>query len=291
MKRPASDRIRGLLYLLGAALAWSTGGLLIKLIDLDGLSLAGARSWFALIPLLIYMKVAGKHHPPPPARFTPPIVLGSIAYAGTVLFFVIATKETTAANAILLQYTAPIWVALMSPLLLREAIRPIDRVAAVVVVIGLALFTLDDVPTSARLGDLFALISGLFFAGCIMALRHGRAGSGLRMVLYGNVLAGLVGLPFLISAAPPALDFLPIALLGIGQLGLGYILFMAGIRHVSALEGALVPVLEPLLNPLWVVIGVGERPSIYSIAGGVIVIGAISWRAWRGTVERRALIR
>lgn len=287
MKTPTPDRIRGLLYLLGAALVWSTGGLLIKLIDLDGISLAGARSWFALIPLLIYMKYAGANHPRPPARFTTPIVLGSIAYAGTVLFFVVATKETTAANAILLQYTAPIWVALLSPLLLREAIRPIDWGAAVVVVLGLALFTLDDVPTSARLGDLFALISGLFFACCIMALRHGRAGSGLRMVLYGNVLAGLVGLPFLISAAPPAVEFLPIALLGIGQLGLGYILFMAGIRHVSALEGALIPVLEPLLNPIWVVIGVGERPSIYSIAGGIVVLAAISGRAWWGTMRRR----
>ena len=282
-----SDRLRGLLFLLGAALAWSSGGLLIKLVDLDGLSLAGARSWFALIPLLLYARFAGRSDRAAAPRFSMPIILGSIAYAGTVIFFVIATKETTAANAILLQYTAPIWVALLSPLFLREAIRPVDWWAAIVVVAGLALFTLDDVPTSARLGDLLALISGLFFACCIMALRHGRAGSGLRMVLYGNVLAGLVGLPFLLASPPPITELPGVALLGIGQLGLGYILFIRGIRHVSALEGALIPVLEPLLNPLWVVIGVGERPSIYSLVGGAIVLGAISWRAWRGTRERR----
>lgn len=262
---------------------------MIKMIDLDGVALSGARSWFALIPILLYLRFRSGSTSRAPLHRSDrlPILLGSIAYAGTVLFFVVATKETTAANAILLQYTAPIWVALLSPLLLKESITRVDWGAAILVILGMALFTLEDVSTSARLGDLLALISGLFFAGCIMSLRHGRSGSGLRMVLYGNLIAGLVGLPYLI-ASPPALESLPpILLLGVGQLGLGYILFIEGIKHVSALEGALVPVLEPLLNPLWVVIGVGEYPSVYSVVGGALVLSVITWRAWYGTKGSR----
>ena len=280
-----NTRLRGLLLLLGAALVWSTGGLMIKMIDLEGIALSGARSWFALIPILLYLRFRSGPTGKIPIRRDnrTPILLGSLAYAGTVLFFVIATKETTAANAILLQYTAPIWVALLSPLLLKESITRIDWGAAILVILGMALFALDDVSTSARLGDLLALISGVFFAGCIISLRHGRSGSGLRMVLYGNLIAGLVGLPFLLASPPSVESLPPILLLGVGQLGLGYILFIEGIKHVSALEGALIPVLEPLLNPLWVVIGLGEYPSVYSGIGGGVVLTVITWRAWYGT--------
>jgi len=277
-----SDHVRGSLLLIGAALAWSVGGLLIKLIGLDGLPLAGARSGIAAIPIGLWLRYG-----PRPAggdrvrgRLTLPVLAGSIAYAGTVILFVMATKQTTAANAILLQYTAPVWVAILSPLLLRESIGRVDVAAITLTLVGMAIFFVDDVSTAARLGDLLGIASGVFFAGCILALRYGRAGAGGWMVFYGNVLAALVGLPFLIGVSLPTGDLLPLVGLGVGQLGLGYLLFMLGIRHVSAVEGALIPVIEPILNPLWVLLAIGERPSLYSVLGGGIVLLAVGGRAW-----------
>jgi drug/metabolite transporter (DMT)-like permease len=267
--------------MIGAALAWSVGGLLIKVIDLDGLPLAGARSGIAAIPIGLWLR----YGPRPPGgdrvggRLTPPVIAGSIAYAGTVILFVMATKQTTAANAILLQYTAPVWVALLSPLLLKESIGRIDVAAIALTLLGMAIFFTDDVSTTARFGDLLGIASGIFFAGCILALRYGRAGAGGWMVFYGNVLAALVGLPFLYGVSIPAGDLAPLFGLGVVQLGLGYILFMLGIRHVSAVEGGLIPVIEPILNPLWVLLAIGERPSLYSILGGGIVLLAVGGRA------------
>lgn len=282
-----SERAGGILLLAGAALAWSTGGLLIKSIAIDGLPLAGLRSLIALLPIWLYLRyglrdAAGLR---PSAGITRPIVLGSIAYAGTVILFVMATRQTTAANAILLQYTAPVWVALLSPLVLRESASRIDVAAIGVTLLGMTLFFVDDVSTSARLGDLYGLLSGVFFAGCIMALRYGRSGAGGWMVFYGNLLAALLGLPFLIGVSIPSSEVLPLIALGVGQLGLGYILFMRGIRSVHAVEGALIPVIEPVLNPLWVLLALGERPSSWGVAGGIIVLTAV---AVRGTILARA---
>lgn len=277
-----SEQLRGSLFLVGAALAWSIGGLLIKLIDLDGLPLAGLRSGVATIPIWLFLR----YGPSPPGgdrvrgKLTGPVVAGSIAYAGTVILFVLATKQTTAANAILLQYTAPVWVALLSPLLLRESIGRIDVAAITLTLVGMAIFLVDDVSTSARVGDLFGIASGLFFAGCIIALRYGRAGAGGWMVFYGNLIAALIGIPFLIGTPVSTGDILPLFGLGVVQLGLGYILFMVGIRHVTAVEGALIPVIEPILNPLWVLLAIGERPSLYSLLGGGIVLLAVGGRAW-----------
>ena len=287
-----SERTQGILYLLSAALCWSLGGLLIKLVDLDPLGLAGARSGIAAVLIWAYLRrrSAMTPHIEPgivgSERFSfttqirkqKNVILGAIAYAGTVTFFVVATKQTTAANAILLQYTAPIWVAFLSPFLLREPTSRIDWIAVVVTFCGMGLFFIDDVATTARTGDLLAIIAGIFFALCIMALRKGRDGTAMRMVLYGNIIAALVCAPFLIGNSLPAEDILPLITLGVGQLGLGYIFFAKGIARVTAVEGALIPVLEPILNPLWVALAIGELPSYWSVVGGLVVLTAVTGR-------------
>lgn len=281
------DRRRGMLFLLLAALFWSMSGVLIKSVDVDGLPLGSMRSGLALIPIGLFILFDARRRNESAGRTllpTLPVALGAFAYAGTVVLFVMATRSTTAANAILLQYTAPLWVALLSPLMLRE---PTDRRAWISVILaigGVLLFFVDDVSATARIGDLYGLAAGLFFGFCIIALRHGRDGASLRMVFWGNVLALLIGLPFWIDAMPSASDIPAIVALGFGQLGAGYIFFALGIRHVGALAATLVVLLEPILNPIWVAWALGEIPSVYSLGGGAIVLAALTLNSLRRRV-------
>ncbi len=266
-----NDRTQGVLALVGAALLWSFGGLFVKMISIAPMATAGARSLIAFVVVLLYARRI-------PRRITRGQLLGAIAYAGTVTCFVLATKSTTAANAILLQYTAPIWVALLSPWLLREKIGPIDWGAIVVVIGGMLLFFVDRLDTGHLGGDLLAVVSGVFFALGIIALRRERHGSPLTIVILGNLITAVIGLPFLIGSLPTSTDMLFLLPLGVLQLGFGYILFAYGVRYVTAIEGTLIPMLEPILNPLWVAIFYMEYPSTLALLGGGIVVATVTAR-------------
>jgi drug/metabolite transporter (DMT)-like permease len=266
-----TDRTRGVLYLTAAALFWSLGGLLIKLVDMPAMAVAGGRSAIAAVVILAYVRR-------PRITFSRGQILGAIAYAGTVAFFVMATKNTTAANAILLQYTSPVWVALASHRLLREPITGIDWATIALTLGGMVLFMLDGLTSGGMDGNILAVISGVFFAGTVVALRMERHGSSIEIVLLGNILTALIGLPFAIGSAPGVDDLLFLLVLGVVQLGLGYIFFVKGVKHVSAIESALIPVMEPLLNPLWVALFYGELPSLIAFAGGAVVISAVTAR-------------
>lgn len=268
-----TQRSTGILFLLAAALCWSTGGLLIKLIDLDAAGLAGARSAIAALTIWLYIRTFR-------IRFSRRLVLGALAYTGTVILFVMSTKTTTAANAILLQYTAPVWVALLSPWLLREPISRVDWLAILLTLGGMGTFFLEKLSIQAQIGNIYAIVSGIFFALCVIALRLGRDGSAIHMVLLGNILTAAICTPFLIGDSLPSEDILPLIILGVGQLALGYILFSKGIAHVSAIDGALIPVIEPILNPLWVALAVKEEMSVYSVIGGAIVLTAVTGRGF-----------
>ena len=268
-----NDQAKGVIFLMLAAAFWSFGGLWIKLITLDSLVIAGGRSAIAAVMIALLARGASWKKP------TPAVWFGAIAYAGTVLLFVSATKLTTAANAILLQYTAPIYVALLSPLPLKERITRLDWLTVAAVMVGMSFFFMDQLSPDGMVGNLLAIVSGVFFALTVIALRRDHTrGASLQMVLVGNIITALVGLPFAVGVAPQGNDLLYLALLGIVQLGFGYILFVRGVGSVSAIEGALIPMLEPLLNPIWVMLFYGERPSLLSICGGFFVIAAVTVR-------------
>lgn len=267
-----SHHLRGILFVVGAALFWSFGGLWIKLVEMNGLAVAGGRSAIAAALVWMYMRGARP-------RMTREMLLGAVAYAGTVIFFVLANKNTTAANAILIQYTAPVYVALLSSRMLRERIGRLDWLTIVVVIGGMVLLMLDGLTSGGLFGNVLALVSGVFFALCVIAIRLGRGGNAIGMVLYGNVLTAVIGLPFAVATPPGANDLLYLALLGVVQLGLGYILFVEGLKSVSAIEGALLPVIEPVLNPVWVAIFASERPSVVTIIGGALIVGAVTLRS------------
>ena len=279
-----SDRTRGVLYLVAAALCWSFGGLLIKLIQLHPMAIAGGRSAIAAAAIWALARPVG-------GRLTRTQILGALCYAGTVVFFVLSTTATTAANAILLQYTAPIYVALVSHRVLAERITRVDWVAIVLVLAGMGLFFVEKLAGGALLGNLLAVASGMFFALNVVLLRKERDGSPMAIILLGNIIAAVIGLPFLAVTPPTLQDLLYLVPLGLFQLGLGYVLFVRGVRHVSAIEGTLVPVIEPLLNPLWVALFFGEQPSVYAILGGVVVVGTVTARGLYNALAARATSR
>lgn len=245
--------------------------MLIKSINAHPLAIAGVRSAIASVVFLI---ILGK----PRMNWTRVQMGAAASYAGTVIFFVIATKATTAANAIFLQYTAPIYVALLSSRLLKEKTKVLDWVTVLIVLGGMVLFFLDNLSTTGIMGNIFGIISGICFALQIIFLRMQKDGSPWESVFLGNIITAIIGLPFLTTAWPNAFDWVELLILGVVQLGLPYILYTIAIKHTTALEAILIPVIEPILNPLWVLLFLGEKPGSWSLIGGFIVLMAITIR-------------
>jgi DME family drug/metabolite transporter len=265
-----------LLFIFAAALVWSTGGLFIKWSSLGPVQLSFGRALFAAITVAFFTRREG-------FGFNYLTAITSILYAGLVLCFVIATKQTTAANAIFLQYTAPVYLLVLEPLLYKERFRLADLFTVVACIAGMSLFFLGKLEARAVTGNLIALGSGLCMALYFLLLRHphsqkiNRASS----VIYGNLLLVLVlGALMLFFGYPVAplggLDVFILVYLGVVQLGLGYTLFTLGIaRGVRSLQAGIIGYIEPMLNPLWVFLFLGERPSGWAILGGAIITVAV----------------
>lgn len=266
---------RALLLLLLTAVLWSLGGVLIKWVNWNPVAIAGIRSLIgaALIGIAFHREL----------RFTWTFdqIGGAIAYAGTVVLFVIANKLTTAANAILLQYTAPVYVALFSPWFLGEQADRRDWLTLLIMLGGMALFFIDELSFDGYLGNSIALASGLCFAWLTLFLRRQKDCSALPSLLLGNLLAGVIGLPFMFQSMPDLSSCVGLLLMGVVQLGLPYILYALALRHVRAVEGILVPMIEPVLNPVWVFLMMGEKPSPWAIVGGAMILGAVLFRVRR----------
>jgi len=279
-----ADHQRAVVQLVLAAALWSLGGLLIKSIDWPALAVAGGRGLVAALFLALTCR---------PLRFTFSRlqILGALGYAGCTITFVAATKYTTAANAILLQYTAPVWVALLGAWFLGERTTRLDWSVVVVVLGGMGLFLADGLAVGHLWGNTLGLISGLCFAGMTLALRAQKDGSPVESIILGNLIAFLVGLPWIIGApALPAVGWLALLLLGAVQLGCSYWLYARAIRHVTALQAVLIPVIEPLFNPVWVLLALGERPSPLALLGGLIVLAAVTGRGLLAARRRRRTI-
>jgi drug/metabolite transporter, DME family len=275
MSSPTRDERRGVLLVAGAALLWSTAGVGIKGIDDPPLKVVFFRSAIAAVVLLVHFR--------PRIRITPGFLAGLASYAACLISFVTATKWTTAANAIFLQYTGVIWVLLFSPLVVKEPLRARDVAAIAVAFGGMALFFLGRLDAPGRAGDAVAVLSGIFFAGLVLSLRRLRGVGAKAVVAWGNVVTALAVLPFVasdLSLTPrSAAVFL---FLGVFQLAGAYALFVRGIQHVPATEASLIGMLEPIANPVWVFLFLGEKPALVSLAGGLVVLGAIAWRTLTG---------
>jgi drug/metabolite transporter (DMT)-like permease len=262
-----------LLFVFAAALLWSTGGLFIKWNSLSGLELSCLRSFFALLTVALFTRHEG-------FGLNGITAVAAILYAVLIILFVAATKETTAANAIFLQYTAPVYLLILEPVVYKEKFRGRDLVTVVVCIGGMALFFVGQLRPQDVAGNVMALASGLCFAIYFLLLRHPKAREVNRAssVIYGNLLVVLLASPWGLAALPRlgVHDMLSVVYLGVVQLGISYTLFTVGMtRGVRSLDAGIICYTEPVLNPVWVFFVLGERPSRWALLGGAIIITAV----------------
>ena len=266
------DKRAGILAMAATAFLWSIGGLFIKVIDWNPVAIAGLRSLIASSIIFAYLK-----HPK--IHFSFPQCAAAIANAATMLLFVSANKTTTAANAILLQYLAPVLTIFIGAVLLRERPRWEHLAALPILAAGMMLMFFDKLGGGRPLGDGLAVLSAITFSFYIVFMRMQKDGSPLESNLLSHWLtAGICLVLFLFIPAPHATlkSIAAIAVLGIVQIGLSSILFSVAIKRVSAVQANLIAVIEPVFNPVWVFFAIGEAPGLRTLAGGGFIILAVT---------------
>jgi len=255
----------GLLFL--AAILWSTGGVIIKQLSASAPVIACLRSTGAVVLILIILRK--------PIKCPSLTVLaGAIFYAGTVILFVFSNKLTTASNAIILQYTAPLYVLLLSRFWLKEKALISDWIFMLVLMGGIVLFFFDDLSGGRMLGNILALISGASFGSLTINLRMQKDQTPEDTILLGNIICAVLTCPFLFMQTISAVDITGSLFLGVFQLGLPYLLFSIALKKVRAIDGILIPIIEPILSPIWVFLFYGEIPGHWSIVGGTVVLAS-----------------
>ena len=264
-----ATRRHAVVLLVLCAVLWSTGGILIKWLLGSAFAIAGVRSAIAAVVLLLALREW-------PGRWSWWLGSGALAGAASMLGFVIATKLTTAANAIFLVYTAPLYVALLSPWVLHEPIRRGDWLTLLLALLGLGCFCVEQLTLAGWVGNLCALGSGLATAWLVVCLR--KAPAALPLLVLANLLVAIAGLPFLEGATLAPVHWGLLLVAGVGQLGISTVLYGRAMPHVRAIEAIMIPSIEPVLNPLWVWLLVGEVPSGWALVGGTIVVGAVTAR-------------
>ncbi len=281
---PAPTRHR--LAILGAAVLFSTGGAAIKACALTGWQVAALRSGVAALVLLLLLPSARR-------GWSWRTCAVGLAYAATMILFVLGNKLTTAANTIFLQSTAPLYVLVLAPWLLRERISRKDVVLMLAIAGGLALFFLDLEPRgpSAPMplqGNILGVAAGLSWALTLLGLRwlerrKEPRSSSINAVVIGNLIAMLLCAPFAFPfAATSASDWLLIGYLGAFQIGLAYVLLTFGFRRVGAFEASLLILLEPTLSPLWAWLFQREVPGGWALLGGAIILTSSTVKTWLG---------
>jgi drug/metabolite transporter (DMT)-like permease len=267
----------GRLGVLAAAALFSTGGAVIKAIDLTGWQVASLRSGLAALTILLLMPESRR-------GLSRRALAVGVAYAATLVLFVQANKLTTAAGAIFLQSTAPLYVLLLAPWLLRERVRRSDLALMAALAVGMAFFFLGLDRASATaprplLGNLLAAAAGLTWALTVMGLRalgrEGGSGAAAGAALAGNAITALACLPLALPlAGADTGDWAGVAFLGVVQVGLAYFFLTRALTRVPAFEASLLLLLEPVLNPVWAWLAHGERPGTWSLAGGALILVA-----------------
>lgn len=275
------------LYAVAATVLFSTGGAAIKTAAFTGMQVSAIRAGIAALALLLLVR--GR------MRWSWPAWGVGAVYATTLTLFVNATKLTTAANAIFLQSTAPLYIVMLGPFLLRERLRTRDLVYMAAVGSGVALcFVARPAATATApdpaLGNLLAVVCSVSWAFTLMLLRwaeRDRAGIGLSAVIAGNILACVVGLPFIWPLPDaPGVEWATLAYLGVIQIALAYVFLTRAMAHLPALEVSLILLLEPVLNPMWTWLVRGEDPGAWVLVGGVIIVAATAVKAMYDTRPR-----
>ena len=275
-----------MLAVAGAAVLWSSGGLFIKVAPFGAMTVACGRALVTTAFYLIVLRPDLRK-----ARLST-----GLAYAAMIVTFVSATKLTTAANAIFLQYTGPAYVLALSPWILGEAFDRVDAACVALSLAGMSLFFVGRLEPGQLAGNALGAVSGVAFALTVLLLRRDAkegARDAVPSITLGNLLAGVAALPFAAGgfAGMSWQGALVLLYLGVVQVGIAYLLFARGLRTMPASEASLISMLEPILNPVWVFLGAGERPGPWAFLGGLIVVAAVAFRAMRRPDAERAAAR
>lgn len=276
---------KAMIEMLVCAALWSVAGIFIKLIPWNSFAISSLRSFVAGITVLAYIRIKKYRIIINRRILTAGILMGLLYVA-----FVGANKLTTAANAIVLQFTAPLFIVVFSAVIFNKKIRKTDLTAVLITLAGISMFFFDKLETGYLLGNFVAILAGALMAGMYMAMGQSQGEERFSAILVGQITAFVVGLPFVI-ATKPALSAMPvlyIVILGVLQLGIPYILYGKASEFCPPLACSLLGAVEPLLNPVWVFIFDGEAPGIYALVGAVIVVVSVTlWCAFADRIEEK----
>jgi drug/metabolite transporter (DMT)-like permease len=263
-----TDRRKALIYLVITALLWSTSGVFVKALSWEPVSILAGRGIFTSIVFLLYLRRL-------PKQWSRWMLLAAGGSVATQFLFVTSTKLTTAANSIFLQYTAPIYVVLLGYWLLREKPSRSDWVSMGLIFIGLLLFFGDQLSTQGFYGNILAVISGVTSAIMVVAFRAQKDAHPEDSILVASLFMAVAGIPSILKESWTVTNWSIIAYLGIFQIGLAFILFTKSIKHIPALEANLIGTLEPIFNPVWVYLFLGEAMGRSALLGGVVVLAGV----------------
>lgn len=271
----------GTIEMLICALLWSIAGIFMKLIPWNGFAIAGVRSLIAGLTMLTYVLIKGYK-----LIINRKTLTAGLFTALVYTCFTVANKLTTAANAIVLQFTSPVFIVVFSALIFKQRIRRRDIGVVILTLLGITLFFFDQLKPGYIAGNFVAIAAGLFMALMFILVGDLEPEARFSAIIIGQGLTFLIGLPFILR---DGLVFTPaiiasILTLGIFQLGLSYILYVKASKYCPPLACCLLGALEPLLNPVWVAIFDGERPGVWALIGGVIVVASIT--VWLATDKK-----
>ncbi|SHI01435.1 Threonine/homoserine efflux transporter RhtA [Sporobacter termitidis DSM 10068] len=259
--------------MLVCAALWSTGGILIKLIDWNPFVIAGVRSLLAAATIGIYMAVTRQK-----VIFSKNTVISMFFLAATFICFVTANKFTTAANAIVLEFTSPIFIVLFSALLFRQKFKASELAIVLLTFAGITLFFITGLQGGQLFGNILGILAGVFVAGMYITVGQATDGEKMSGILLGQLLTALIGLPFAFftQGTVSVTTVSAVVVLGVLQIGIPYIFLGLAVRYCPPLPCCLIGAVEPLLNPVWVLLFNGERPGPFALVGGVIIIAAVT---------------
>lgn len=263
---------KSVFLMLAAAFLWSLAGMFIKMIDWEPLAIVCVRSLVVAVSMGFMLREKK-------IRFSWPLLGAAAAYAVFSYCYVISTKLTTAANAVMMQYTAPVYVALLSGIVLKEKIRKTDWICLAAVLCGMCLFFMDQAGGGSLSGNIIAIGNGISFAVFSICLRFQKEGNPEQSVFLGGLIGFLFGIPFVVGKNLPDVRSLTVIIVAGIVMSVGYRLFTEASKHLSALQSVMLPIIDPVLNPIWVFLAVGECPGLVSLCGAVVVLFAITLRS------------
>jgi drug/metabolite transporter (DMT)-like permease len=264
-----NPRTKSIWLLLLTGLLWSMGGVFIKTNDANPFVISSVRGLVAAVVFFIVLR--GR----PKMTWSKPQVLGALAYSGVLTSFVLATTLTSAANAILLEYTSPVFVAILGWVILRERLHSYDILAICGVALGMWLLMSGSLSGGHMIGNVIGVGTGICYSVFVICLRMQKDASPYETVFLGNIFTFLIGLPFFFIAPPALASMWPVVFLGVFQIAIPYLLLTYASKNAKAIDITLFTILEPLLNPVWVFFYTGENPGGRTIIGGAVLLAVV----------------